>query len=86
MWFWNRIEIYGGFSLLEFSDLRDALNAAGIRYDYKLVDRNNSAAFHSNRARFGTLGQDPKFTIQYYLYVHRKDYEHSMFLTSNRKS
>jgi hypothetical protein len=86
MWFWNRIEIYSGFSLKEFSDLRDALIAADIRYDYRQVDRNSSAAFSSNRARFGTLGQNSKFTIQYYLYVHRKDYEHAMFLTSNRNS
>jgi hypothetical protein len=84
MLFWNRVEIYNGFSLKEFSDLRDALVAAGIRYDYKQVDRNNS--YGSSRARIGTLGQNPKYTMQYYLYVHRKDYDHVMFLTSNRNT
>ncbi|MDF2944325.1 MAG: hypothetical protein K0S01_3183 [Herbinix sp.] len=81
MWFWKRVEIYNGFSLKEFSDLRDSLISAGIRYDYKRVDRNSNT---SNRVRFGTLGQDARFTIQYYLYVHHKDYENAMFLTSNR--
>jgi hypothetical protein len=86
MWFWKRVEIYCGFSLKEFSDLRDSLIATDIKYDYKLIDRNNSSTFRSNRGRHGALRQDAKFTMQYYLYVHHKDYEHAMFLTSNRNA
>lgn len=80
MFFWNRIEIYNGYSLKDFSELRDSLAAAGLRYDYRYVDRNRS-----HRARFGSLFQDSRFSVQYYLYVHQKDYDRAMYLTSNRK-
>ncbi len=66
MMFWNRIEIYNGFSLKEFSELKNALAREGIKYDYRL--------------------KDLKFKVQYFLYVHQKDYEHAMYLTSNRSS
>lgn len=78
MWFWNRIEIYCGYSLKEFSDLRTSLASNGIRYDYKMINRNKS------RARVGTLGQNPHYDTLYYLYVHRKDYECAMYCTSQK--
>ena len=84
MLFINRVEIYNGFSLKEFSELRNSLAVAGIKYDYRLIDRNKSGIYGQNGRTFGTMGLDPKFTIQYYLYVHKKDYDHAMFLTSNR--
>jgi hypothetical protein len=80
MWFWNRVEIYCGFSLQEFSELRNSLAAAGIKYDYKLVNLNGS------RARLGSFGQNTKYETQYYLYVHQKNYEHAMHLMSNRNT
>jgi hypothetical protein len=80
MFFWNRVELYNGFSLKEFSDLRDSLIAKGIGYEYKLNNRNR------NRAKISSFGENPEFQTQYYLYVHHKDYEQAMFLTSNRQS
>lgn len=78
MLFWNKIEIYCGFSLKEFSELRNSLAVAGIKYDYKLVHLNN------NHASFGSFSQNLQYDTQYYLYVHQKDYYHAMHLTSNR--
>lgn len=80
MLFWNRVEIYCGYSLRDFSELRDCLNTKGISYDYKLINGSN------NRTRFGSLGLNPKFKTMYYLYVHRKDYDQAMFITSNRNN
>lgn len=77
MLFWNKVEIYCGFSFKEFTELRNSLAVAGIRYDYKFVH-------HGSRVKFGHFGEDPDFTTQYYLYVHQKDYYHAMHLTSNR--
>lgn len=74
MMFWNRIEIYCGYCLEEFCELRDILAVNHLKYDYRLVNRS-----HYTRARFGTLGQDLKTETQYYLYVHKKDYENAMF-------
>ena len=80
MLFWNKVEIYCGYSFQEFSDLRNSLLAAGIQYDYKLVNLNRS------RGRYGSFGQSEDHDIQYYLYIHHKDYEHAIYLTSNRKA
>lgn len=79
MWFWNRIEIYSGYSMKEFNELRDVLISRGLKYSYRLVNRSSSAAFTSNRARTGTFGQKPALDTQYYLYVHKKDYDDAMF-------
>lgn len=78
MLFWNRVEIYCGFSLKEFSELRDVLAAKGVKYDFKII--------HANGRDFRTgFLPNPKESIQYYLYVHHKDYDQAMYLTSNRK-
>lgn len=81
MWFWNRVEIYCGYSSKDFYELRDSLAAKGIRYDYKIIDYNST-----KRTRMGSFGQNPKYGFLYYLYVHQKDYDEAMFLTSNRHS
>lgn len=78
MMFWNKVEIYCGFSLKEFSELRNSLAVAGIHYDYRIVNLNK------DRGRYGSAGLNPDMTSQYYLYVHQKDYYHAMHLTSNR--
>jgi hypothetical protein len=79
MWFWNRKEIYFGTSLKEFSDLRDIVALSGIRYDYKIMDHSSST-----RGRFGNLGLNPNYEKQYYLYVHKKDYENAKYIINNR--
>lgn len=77
MMFWNRVELYNGYSLKEFSELKSSLANAGIRYDYKMIN-------NRHRAVLGSFGQASKFSVHYYLYVHQKDYDNAMFLTSNR--
>lgn len=78
MMFWNRVEIYCGFSLKEFSELRNSLAVAGIHYDYRIVNLNK------DRGRYGMAGLNQDMVTQYYLYVHQKDYYNAMHLTSNR--
>ncbi len=70
MWFWNKIEVYCGFSLTEFCELRDILASKGIPYSCRLVNMNSR--------RFGTLGQKPGLDTQYYLYIHKKDYDNAI--------
>ena len=77
MVFWKKVEIYCGFSFKEFTELRDALKSKGIRYDFKIMNCNNSAK-NSNESS----GSNDK--ILYYLYVHSKDYYNAMHITSNR--
>lgn len=73
MWFWNRIEVYCGFSLAEFSELRDILASKGFKYSYRLVNQNSDTS-----RRFGAFGLNTRMETQYYLYVHKKDYDNAM--------
>jgi hypothetical protein len=79
MLFWNKVEIYCGFSIKEFTDLRDALSVKGINYEYKIINHSSS-----NKGKFRTLGINHDNQNLYYLYVHQKDYDHAMHHTSNR--
>ncbi len=76
MWFWKRVEIYCGYSLNDFSELRDALASKHIKYDYRIVN--------NNKIGRGDLGINKNYAILYYLYVHKKDYDQAMYITSNR--
>ncbi len=79
MFFWNKVEIYSGSSLKEFTDLRNSLETAKIKYDYH-TKHSLPVSHHSNRHTLGS-----KAGIKYYLYIHQKDYEYAMYLTSNRQ-
>ncbi len=80
MWFWNRIEVYCGFSLSEFSELRDILAYKGIKYSYRLVNQNTSTR------RYGVLGLNTRMETQYYLYVHKKDYDNAIHYLHTMKT
>jgi len=82
MWFWNRIEIYCGYSMKEFSDLKESLASKGIKYECRYEDISSNSRNYRSNIEFIT--QDKKNSTKYYLYVHKKDYENVMFLTSNR--
>lgn len=71
--FWNRREVYMGFSMKKFNEVRDILLANNIKYDYRLINYNSGNV----RARFGSFGQNPEFEYEYYLYVHKNDYEYA---------
>lgn len=82
MLFWNRIEVYCGYSMKDFSELRDILVSNGLKYYDRLVIRKHHGT-NSNHSGIATLGQDRK--TQYYLYVHKKDYDNAMFLMHHEK-
>ncbi len=84
MFFWNRVEIYEGYSLREFSELKNALAVDGITYDYRMIDRSNVGLRPNPRRTYLPSGVDPKNAVQYSLYVHHRDYERAIYLTSNR--
>ena len=75
--FWNRNEVYTGFSMKRFSEVRDILSLNGIKYTYKVVNRNTSSGFDSNRSRTGTLGEKSQLAYEYYVYVHKHDYDNA---------
>lgn len=76
MWIWNRREIYYGYSMKTFSELRDCLAFNKLRYDYKIRTSGNS--------RFGHLGENMEYNQQYYLYVHKKDYDNAVYFINKK--
>ncbi|MHC1683070.1 MAG: hypothetical protein AB6733_09000 [Clostridiaceae bacterium] len=67
---WNRKELFMGYSLQKFSEIRHTLSVNGIKYTYRLVDIHNG----STRGSFGTFGENLDYSITYYIYVHKRDY------------
>lgn len=80
IYIWNRREVYSGFSSKDFNHVCDKLDASKINYKYKLVNRNNSSIFDTNRSRLGTLGEQPNLAYEYQVFVDKKDYEEACYI------
>ncbi|MFA9381191.1 MAG: hypothetical protein ACERKO_09030 [Acetanaerobacterium sp.] len=85
IWFFNRKEVYTGFSMKEFVRVRDVLAANGIRYDHSVVDmssrgRGTQSPLNASLAgaAFSKMGE--QMMKQYYVYVHKNDYEQARHL------
>lgn len=72
---WNQKEVFVGYSLQKFNEVRQMLSANKIDYKHRLVNNNKTNLFSSRRARTGTFGENMDYSITYYVYVHKKDYE-----------
>lgn len=75
IFFWNRREVYFGSSMQKFGEVRDILAANKIKYTYRLINRNNSSFFSPGRGHTGSFGSRVECEYEYYVYVHKKDYE-----------
>ena len=73
--FWNRREVYMGYSLEKFYEARQKLEAYNVKYTYRLAGNDTTFFFESRRAYMGSLGENPALSTMYYHYVHKKDYE-----------
>lgn len=71
----NRKELISTFSMKAQSDIRRKLQAKGIKYKCKVINRNSASPFSSARARTGTLGQNLDRTYEYIFFVYKKDYD-----------
>ena len=77
----NRRELLTTFSMEEQTRVRDVLAQNGIDYRVKTVNpaaRSTMAA--SGRGHTGSLGVDADFAYQYYIYVHKNDYDRARSL------
>ncbi|TJX12810.1 hypothetical protein E9840_11905 [Tissierella creatinini] len=73
--FFNRKEIYVCQTNERFIEIRNILRDNNIKYTYRIVDRNSSQGFGSQRGRTGTFGHNMRISKTYYIYVNKKDYE-----------
>jgi hypothetical protein len=67
---WNQKEVFVGCSLQKFNEICQILLANKIQYKYRLVNNKR------RRSRTGTFGENMNYAVTYYIYVHKKNYEH----------
>lgn len=75
IFFLNQKEVFMGYSMKEFSDVRFKLSSNGIQYKIKTVNQNSSTFMGSSRIRNASYGLNQAFNYLYYVYVHRRDFD-----------
>ena len=76
-------EIVKGFSIDEFNKIKEILSVKGIQYDFKIVNRSTSSGFDSTRGRIGSMGENLKYSYEYYIYVNKNNYDDALFVINN---
>ena len=79
--FWNRKEVYIGYSMAEFVDIRDTFTINQIKFTYRVV---HSKSRYRSGVR-GSFGERAELSCMYYIYVHKTDYEWACKLIEERK-
>lgn len=83
MFFFQKEEVYIGFSMEEFSKVRGALRNNDIKYTYKVVDCSGQWLGHGGtRGYFGSAGMNSKYEKQYTVFVKKKDSEIAKYLVN----
>lgn len=78
IFFLNQKEVFMGYSMKDFSDVRFKLSSSGIKYKVKTVNQSSSTMMGSDRARSGSYGLNQAYNYIYYVYVHKMDYEKAL--------
>ncbi len=77
----NRKELLTTWSMEEQVRVREVLAKNGIDYRIRTVNPSaRSAAASSGRSRMGSFGVNSDCAYQYYIYVHRRDYDRARSL------
>lgn len=76
----NRKEVMNTFSMEQQSKIREILRNNDIDYKYKVINLNNA-----NRGHGMSLGMNEDYSREYYIYVHKKDYDRAQFIISKAR-
>lgn len=78
----NRREVLTTFSMEEQANARSILSEHKLPYVTRTVNMSggNSILVSGHRATWGSIGENLDYTYQYYLYVHKKNYEEAAYL------
>lgn len=79
----NKKELVSTFSMKVQSEIRKALQLAGIDYKCKVINRNSASPFSDSRVRTGTFGQNLNMAYEYIFYVHKQDYDRAKILVQS---
>lgn len=76
----NRKELLVTLDMARQSEARNILADNGIKYFVKVVNLQSASVVGSSRSRVGSYGVNQKFSYEYKIYVHKKDYEKALRL------
>jgi c-di-GMP-binding flagellar brake protein YcgR len=76
----NRKELLVTLDMARQSEVRNILADNGIKYSVKVVNLQSASVLGSNRSRVGSYGVNQKFSYEYKIYVHKRDYENALHL------
>ena len=80
MFLFNKREVFKGWGLKDFCRAREALEAAGIGYRYKVGSNMGAAG-----ARRGYLGLSSDHLNDYTVYVKKQDYEQAQYVLNHMR-
>lgn len=70
----NRRELFTTYDMAQQAQVRAALDAAGVPYKVRVVDRKNGQAMLAgSRARTGSFGENQALAYEYTIYVAKED-------------
>lgn len=84
--FLNRKEVLTTFSIGEQATARNILSEHKIPYVTRTVSMSGGNSFWmgGQRASWGSIGENPDYAYQYYIYVHKKNYEEASYLLAEK--
>lgn len=71
LFFWNKAELFIGYSINEFNTTRDLLFEAKIESTYKITNHEGSRSVGTTRSRSGNNGINLDYVNLYTIYVHK---------------
>lgn len=81
--------VYIGHDLKEFNRIREILDNAGIKYDYKVRNHQNQFLMPGEgtiRGKFGSLGMDLEIAYEYEIKVYPEAAEKSKYIIRQQKN
>lgn len=76
----NRKEVLTTFSMGEYANAKSILSECHIPYATKTSNMSGgNLGMGGHRSTWGSIGENLNFAYQYYLYVHKKDYEEATY-------
>ncbi len=72
----NRKIVFTSFSMKRQAEIKDILDANGIEYYEKVINRRSASSFGTGtRSITGSYGENFAYTYEYIFYVHKKDFK-----------
>ena len=84
MFFFNKEDVYIGYSMEELAKVREILKREGIKYTYKVNDSSGQWLGNgTSRGNFGSFGRNKNYEKQYVVSVKKKDAENAKYFIHN---